>query len=218
MVNMIHHQDAIVRNGARIPEFNEYPKIMTHPAFTLGEPAQEVKHPGGRIEFVGGSAVRFPPVTVNTPDDEEWYAAKGYVSQGKSDSKAFAQAVAAAAAAKTPNGYVPQEFPKWAGGVLVNDAEEEAAALLKRRAQLGLAADKPADEPIEAAPDIAPKSTDQSEIAALKVQIAAMGDQIQKLLLTALAKNPVIPEVQPALTRQQKAALTRKARAAEKAA
>jgi hypothetical protein len=36
------------------------------------------------------------------------------------------------------SGYTPQEYPKWAGGVLVNSREEEDAALGARRRQLGL--------------------------------------------------------------------------------
>lgn len=216
MANMIHHHDAIVRNTLPTPEFNEYPKLMSHPAFTLGTAAQEIKHPGGKLEYVGGTAVRFPPVTVNNPDDEEWYAAKGYVSQGKSDSKAFAQAVAAAAAAKTPNGYVPQEYPKWAGGVLCNSAEEEEAALAKRRQQLGLAPGAALPEPAVLAEKPAPPpSAEQAKIAALEAQLAEMKAMMERLL-AGQANKPGVPEPPP-LSRQQKAALTRKARRAEKA-
>jgi hypothetical protein len=213
MAIMINHADGIVRNGALPPAFSEYPKLMSHPAFTLGTAAEEVKHPGGRIEYVGGTPVRFPPVTVNNPDDEEWYAAQGYVSQGKSDAKAFAQAVASAAAARTPNGYVPQEFPKWAGGVLCNNAEEEAAALAKRREQLG----RP---PAETAPVEAPQSADHDVVAAQKAEIEALKARMDEMM--AEMRRMAAPQAQqqqpPVLSRQQKAALTRKARAAEKAA
>lgn len=67
---------------------------------------------------------RFPPVQVESPDQEEEYAAKGYKPNGNPDPKAFE-------ALKTapPATYVHEEYPKWVGGKIVNSAEEEAKLL-----------------------------------------------------------------------------------------
>src|ERR1700761_4872680 len=132
MANMIHHHDAIVRDTPKTPEFNEYPKFMTHPGYDPGSVGEEVRGTGGFTYHVNGRPARLAPVMVHNRDDEENYAAKGYVSQGKSDPNAFAKAAAAAASAQTPAGYVPIEYPKWAGGVLVNNKEEEERALAAR--------------------------------------------------------------------------------------
>jgi hypothetical protein len=176
MATMIHHADAIVRDAPKSPEFNEFPKCMAHPGFHPGEIGQEVKSPGGYTHYVGGLPVRFPPVLVSSPDDEEYYAAKGYISQGKSDPAAFARA--AAAARPVASGYVPVEYPKWAGGVLVNDADEEAAALAGRRAQLGIKSDADPPEP-QAAPASDPVAAISAPADALRID--AMEQQIAEM-------------------------------------
>jgi len=136
MAMMIHHHAAIIRGAAPMLEHNEYPKHMVHPAFQPATLGTEVKSQSGYSHWVGGTAIRLAPVLVHTEDQEEYYAAKGYVSQGKSDPDAFTRAHAAGT--KAMSGYAPQEYPKWAGGVLVNNREEEDAALGARRQQLGL--------------------------------------------------------------------------------
>ena len=136
MAMMIHHHAAIIRGAPPMLEHNEYPKHMVHPAFEPATLGTEVKSQSGYSHWVGGTAIRLAPVLVHTEDQEAYYAAKGYVSQGKSDPDAFTRAHAAGT--KAMSGYAPQEYPKWAGGVLVNNREEEDAALGARRQQLGL--------------------------------------------------------------------------------
>ena len=240
MATMIHHADAIVRDAPKSPEFNEFPKCMAHPGFHPGEIGQEVKSPGGYTHYVGGLHVRFPPVLVSSPDDEEYYAAKGYISQGKSDPAAFARA--AAAARPVASGYVPVEYPKWAGGVLVNDADEEAAALAGRRAQLGIKSDADPPEP-QAAPASDPVAAisapaDALRIDAMEQQIAEMRQMMAQLLLrsqppAAPTQPAAAPHDEPAeeqrpraglldrveeLTRWQKTARTKARLAAERRA
>jgi hypothetical protein len=190
MAVLINHADGIVRDAPPVQTHNEYPKMMSHPAFQPASVGTEVTSPAGFKHHVGGTPVRFPPVLVKNEDDEEYYAAKGYVSQGKSDPAAFARAVATAAPVNT--GYVPQRYPMWAGGVLVNNAEEEAAALAARQVQLGIEPSEPAAEvkkPDEAgtvasSPPVPPddeKTADQIRIEALEAQLAEMRAMMAKL-------------------------------------
>jgi hypothetical protein len=217
MAMMIHHHDAIVRDAPKVPEFNEYPKFMTHPAYHPGDIGTEIRSPGGQSHFVGGTPIRFAPVLVNGADDEEYYAAKGYVSQGKSDAAAFQRAAAAMTPANPA--YKPIEYPKWAGGVLVNSAEEEAAALEARRGQLGLA-ERPEAAP--EAPETAAPNPELDVIAAQKLEIEALKSRMEdmqadmrKLLQGANTSRRADVTPSP-MNKQQKAWVTRRAREAEK--
>lgn len=272
MVSMIHHHDAIVRDAPKVPEFNEYPKCMAHPGFHPGDIGTEVRTPSGYSHYVGGTPARFAPVLVHSPDDEEYYAAKGYVSQGKSDPAAFARAAAAAAPAGAS--YVPVEYPKWAGGVLVNNADEEAEALAARREQLAIKEPEAASAPTQAlikyhdttgmsdadmaqaTSDAAPEVTlTGARLDAIEAQMADMRQMMAEMLrlqaapLNAVKAQPTIetleallkadgppvrimpdgsvqtiepapapepvPEV-PTMSRQMKAAITRRANRATK--
>lgn len=224
MAVMKLHHETIIRDTKPEPEFNEYPKHMMHPAYTPGSVGQEVRGPGGFSYFVGGTPVRFPPVLVKNADDEAWYAAKGYVSQGKSDAAAFARAAQNAPAANT--GYVPQQYPKWAGGVLVNDAEEEAEALAARRTQLGLkgtgidgadeaeaAAQAEAEPPALPAPEMPPAAAER--ISVLEAQLADMRDMMAKLLQAQPAPAPAEPAPKKSRAPKRKAASETDAPAAD---
>lgn len=101
----------------------EYPKHMMHPNYYPGSVGEEVKDRSGFAHHIGGLPARFPPVVVRNADDETYYAAKGYVPQGKSDPVAYAAAFA------TSSNYVPQEYPKWVNDKLVQTEEEERALL-----------------------------------------------------------------------------------------
>lgn len=118
-------------------EHQEYPKLMTHPAYDPGSIGEEVRSPSGFVYYRNGRPVRLPPVTVHNTDDEEYHKAIGYVPSGKSDPAAFARAFAVTPA--TAN-YEPQEYPKWVGDVLVQNEEEENA-LLETQVKTAIASD-----------------------------------------------------------------------------
>lgn len=149
MATMINHASGIVRPTPPTAVFQEYPKAMTHPGYQPAQVAQEIRHPDGKISFVGGTSVRLAPVLVQDADQEEYYVSRGYVTTGTCDPAAFAKL--AAQAQPVNAGYVPQEYPKWAGGVLVNSREEEDAALIARREQLKVKHPEP-DPPPPASP------------------------------------------------------------------
>lgn len=237
MAMMIHHQDAIIRGAPPMPEHNEYPKHMVHPAFEPATLGTEVKSQSGYSHWVGGTAIRLAPVLVHTEDQEEYYAAKGYLSQGKSDPDAFTRAHAAGT--KSMSGYRPQEYPKWAGGVLVNSREEEDEALGARRQQLGLQAlvDVAAVAAVASINDAAASTIikndamspaviinndlDRERIAALEASLADI-----KAMLTLLTGAPTVASAapappsdasSPAMTRGQKGWATRQQRKADEA-
>jgi hypothetical protein len=195
MALIIQHHECIVRPEKPVTEHAEYPKHMTHPGYAPAVAAQPIPgDPQGR--YTHGSSERFPAVLVSNADDEEYYAAKGYVSVGKSDPAAFARAVAAAQPAQT--NYKPVEYPKWAGGVLVNSAEEETAALAARRGQL-------APPPVDAAPGAepalvtygtpAPLPTGPSEVDVLRDEVAGKFDGMNAQLsaITAMLAKLTAP-------------------------
>lgn len=107
---------------------DEYPKEMHHPHF---KPA--VLSVGPAMDLPGGPnqsrAARYPPVTVNSPDQEEWYASRGYASgrslpQRHKDRENIR--MRQAPEAETPETY---EYPKYVGDKIAYSAEEEAAIL-----------------------------------------------------------------------------------------
>ena len=87
--------------------YQEYPKVMTHPA-----QSQAVVH---------GEPARLQPVTVNSKDQEEEYEAKGY--RAFSDQGAFDRIKASV----EPTAYTYQEYPKWVDGKIVKSRDEEDA-------------------------------------------------------------------------------------------
>lgn len=109
-------------------DYSEYPKTLAHPAFekakSLPIPGTEIKDGQGNIvsQSYQGTPEHFPPVTVTDPTQEEYYKAQGYQDAGKADPAAWVKAHSST----VPETYVPQEYPKWVGGKLVNSAEEEA--------------------------------------------------------------------------------------------
>ncbi len=233
MAIMVHHHDAIIRDKPTMPEHNEYPKHMTHPGFEPATLGTEVKS-GNYSHWVGGTTERFPPVLVNSPDDQEYYEAKGYKSVGKSDPAAFLRAHASA---KSASGYTPIRYPMWAGGVLVNNEEEESAALGARREQLALEPIEPEAEqatpaPLKyaevAAPAPVPDVT-AVRLDAMEAQQARMMVMMEQMLALSagarVQKAAPVATVEPepeqteadGMTRGQKAWATRQARAAEKA-
>lgn len=156
----------------------EYPKHMVHPGYQPGTIGQEVKSPHGFSYYIGGTAIRFPPVLVMNADQEEMHAAQGYVSIGKSDPAAFARA--AAAAVPVDPDHVPEPYPKWVAGRVVNSAAEEAVAL-----------GQPAPEPpVEVVPE---KPAPELENARLRAELAEM-----RALLESATAPPVVEPADPA--------------------
>lgn len=64
---------------------SEFPKMLYHPAWSVGTPAKTEKDPQGRVIGVGARGVpcRYPPVTVVDEDEEGRYRAAGYMGQGE---------------------------------------------------------------------------------------------------------------------------------------
>lgn len=154
-------------------EFREYPMVLVHPharrAETIGVPGTEKRDSLGRLipgvfDQYRGTADFMPPVTVNNYDQEMFHRAQGYERGGNSSHEAFSR-MTARGAGPTPE---VVEYPKWVDGVLVNDAEQEAA--LKR---MGIDAPNPAPEPthrpyIEQA--LAPQTVPMAEFNELKAK------------------------------------------------
>ena len=114
-------------------EYQLYPVTMAHPAYkaarSLPIPGTEkLNAQGDPIPGSGdyqGTAERLPPVTVCSDQEREFYEAQGYKFAGDCDPSAYAAAHSSA----PPDSYVPQEYPKYVGGVLVNDEDEELSLL-----------------------------------------------------------------------------------------
>jgi hypothetical protein len=116
-------------------EHQEYPKHMSHPhsrRATLEKLNPD--QPDKRANWQGTPDM-FPPVLVFNEDQEEEHRSRGYVTLGKSSPEAFASSSAVAA---KPD-YVPEEYPKWVNGVLINSADEEPDGDDSRTDNLGRA-------------------------------------------------------------------------------
>ena len=184
----------IVRSEQPVTEHAEYPLHMAHPGFRPGVVGPEVKSPHGFTYNLPGEAIRFPPVLVNSADQEAYHTSQGYQRIGKSDPAAFARAVALAAPqAET---YVPVEYPKWVNGQIANSAEEEAEI----RGALATHASTASSEPESGEPradaegntPIVPEMTPaEAENVRLKAELAEMRAMLEQL--TA----PVVPSAEP---------------------
>ena len=112
-----------LRYGEAMPkvvEFNEYPKIMSHPDHVDGRPATKASQMGdnGQLIIVDVPAVpeKLPNVTVRNADEEAEWEAKGYGAAGHFDAIAFERATLAP-------GKPGSEWPKWVDGVLTQDPD-----------------------------------------------------------------------------------------------
>lgn len=73
--------------------FNEYPKVMKHPAHKPAVIAKwdpKIKDPKDQVQ---GSSAKFPEVIVHNLDQEQQYAALGYKPNGISDPEAYRKAM-----------------------------------------------------------------------------------------------------------------------------
>ena len=187
-------------------EHEEYPMVMRHPAYT---PARSEQVPGtGRYtalgELIPGSAAfktvsveRFAPVLVQNEEQMELHRVQGYEPAGRSDPASFAKAVAT----PLPPNYEPDRFPMWIGDVLVNNAEEEAAA--RGTPQIEAANGLTGPDP-EAIPAYIQKMLDD---AAQKIfdERAQMDQIIQDRVAAILAEKPKIDKRSKAYKAQQAA-------------
>jgi hypothetical protein len=147
---MIRPHEGVIRETPPDPKHNEYPKHMNHPGYRPASVGEEVVHPSGKFKYhVGGTSVAWPPVLAMNADQEEYHLSQGYVVQGKSSPAAFARAVRAEPVSTQEK----IEYPKYVGGVLVNDAAQEA----RMRAKMATA--KPAPAP-DAAPALSAEGGD----------------------------------------------------------
>lgn len=125
----------IVRDAGPNKQYEEYPKMMTHPGFRPGKADREIKvvdengNPTGQLRYVGGESVRFAPVLVRNRMDEDYHASQGYEKPVKCDAAAFARLVADAQ--PVVENYKPIEYPKYVFGKIVYNAEQAEAWLIE---------------------------------------------------------------------------------------
>jgi hypothetical protein len=102
--------------------FHQYPKMLVHPDHVPGTPDEihaEPREEGKPLKtyMVKGTPEKFPPVTVNSPEEEAEWNAKGYHMPKLPDPTAFQRSRSVPYDPhRTVNGY-----PRWENGVLVND-------------------------------------------------------------------------------------------------
>jgi hypothetical protein len=205
---MIRPHEGVIRETPPDPKHNEYPKHMNHPGYRPASLGEEVVHPSGKFKYwVGGTSVAWPPVLAMNADQEDYHESQGYVVQGKSSPEAFARAVRAEPVSNQDH----IEYPKYVGGVLVNDAAQEARARAKLGAQPALSAeggevksaaqlvdeahaDQDMRDRITAIADSRGeiKSGEQVQIEALQAQMSEMNANMAKLL-ALVSGSPVAP-------------------------
>lgn len=98
----------------------EYPLMLTHVKCEAATPtfAAKLNSAGQVIEpEIPGRPAKFPPLTVNSEDEEKAAIAKGYARPGKSDPAA----VQASISSPYDPGRVTSEYPKMVNGKLVQD-------------------------------------------------------------------------------------------------
>jgi hypothetical protein len=133
---------------AKVPEYCEFPKTLTHPEYAPARMVSAEKHgrPAGSAcpssiaatgllasyEPAEWEPERYPPVTANSTEEEAKFVALGYRVDGAPDATAFA---AAHASPGTPRSE-PILFPMWIappdGEPLIVKSEAEETALRAR--------------------------------------------------------------------------------------
>lgn len=113
-------------------QFQDYPKTMTHPQHRPAVIAKWDHKIKDTKDQPQGSPERFPPVVVRNFDQEQEYAAKGYVPSGKSDPEAYRRAMTGNEDRSDASRML---YPKWlyrmqdgeVDSKLVNTKDEEKA-------------------------------------------------------------------------------------------
>lgn len=195
--------------------YSEYPLMLVHPKHVDAVP--EERHPyrkteGGPVEWniTPGKPEQFPHVTVHDADQEETWKAKGYERPGRADP----QAVADAKASPHVPGRTTSEWPKMVDGVLVEDPDAPP--------------DGPEEYPKWITTGKHPDTGDvmgktvasrEGEVALrTKLGLPPIAEPVKRPLLTASPMTTFREAVDKPLTRGQKAAATRAANKARKAA
>lgn len=99
---------------------SEYPLFMKHPDHVAAVAYQPANvRPDGVVLIAEVKAVtgRFPDKLVSSPEEEEYFAAAGYLRPGRSDP----DAVQASIASPYVPGRVVEPYPRMEGGLLVKD-------------------------------------------------------------------------------------------------
>jgi hypothetical protein len=112
-------------------QFQEYPKKMRHPEHVAAEWTQLPGKGEGlfKPDTVCTKPERFPEVTVNDKNQEQYYASRGYRPNNMGDA---AEYEAAMLEVRPIPGFVYAEFPKWKyhafeAALIVHSREEEKA-------------------------------------------------------------------------------------------
>ena len=201
MANLVPHDITIERPPEPlppgvVPPYERYPLLMVHPAHlpaSIGTP--KLDSSGRPVAWEGGTAERYPPIQVQSPDDEEFYKSRGYEPAGKGDPAAWSRAHA------NPiniDSYKPVEYPKWVIDREVQSAEEEAAV----RALHGHAAPvvPPAPEVahVPYVPDspalVETAAVQDSRIDALEEKVGSLHDMMAQLLAATQAGAGAVPK------------------------
>lgn len=155
--------------------YSEYPLTLAHPHFAASKP---IPVPGSQIydnqgkllrQDFHGTPQRYPPVTVNSVDEEERMRADGYERAGKVDPSAWVRAHADA----PPADYTPQKYPMWRDGQLIMTAQEDP----------GAAPEELAPKSVTAEPELVAEPT-ATEAENLRAQMAEMMTTMQTMLAT----------------------------------
>lgn len=146
-------------------EYQRYPLTMSHPHF---QPSVITEVMNGVIKDYHGTPVKFPPVVVNTEQDEEYHASQGYEPAGKIDPSAWIRAHETAA----DPAYKPQKYPMVRGDTYYATAADDPDATEEDLAELR-------DEVRKVNP-LAPISTEDPRIAQMQAQIEALTAALTK--------------------------------------
>lgn len=152
-------------------DYQTYPLTMAHPHF---RPSQiTVLESGSALDRslgarVSGTPAQYPPVTVLSETEEEYYRAQGYEPAGKIDPSAWVQAHSDA----PPDTYVPQKYPMWKNGREIRSAADDPDATPEDLAAMDDDEDVPAPRVVH----------ESVEMANMRAQLEAMQAEMAKMM------------------------------------
>lgn len=175
--------------------FQEFPLLMSHPQFKKSESipieGSEIYGRDGvviRRDF-RGTPERFPPVTIKSELEEEYYKAQGYERAGDMDPAAWVRAHTSA----PPEDYKPLQYPVWrtvdGKDILVKRPEDDPEVSPEV-----LEAHRKAEEALKVA---APEDDAPSELDNMRAQMAAMAEQMAKMTAAMAEQNKPRHEAHP---------------------
>ena len=120
MAIMVQHAATIDRGEKKRPEFNEYPRYMTHPAFAPATVGELVTHPSGKSHLSCRWNLGAIPAHVGVIRG----TARLLCLEGlrRSGQVGWRGVRAAGQLAPVDPSHAPQEYPKWVGNSLVQNA------------------------------------------------------------------------------------------------